>query len=52
MSRKLVVRRRLLGSSAAGFALAALPLGAGAHGYLLNMLFLVTEKRFVHWSGK
>ena len=27
-------------------------LAAGALGYLLNMLFLVTEKRFVHWSGK
>jgi len=25
---------------------------AGALGYGLNLLFLVTEKRFVHWSGK
>lgn len=25
---------------------------AGALGYLLNLLFLVTEKRFVHWAGK
>jgi NitT/TauT family transport system permease protein len=25
---------------------------AGALGYGLNLLFLVTERRFVHWSGK
>lgn len=25
---------------------------AGALGYALNLLFLVAEKRFVHWSGK
>lgn len=25
---------------------------AGALGYALNLLFLVLEKRFVHWSGK
>jgi NitT/TauT family transport system permease protein len=27
-------------------------LAAGALGYGLNLLFLVVEKRFVHWSGK
>ena len=25
---------------------------AGALGYALNLLFLLIEKRFVHWSGK
>jgi hypothetical protein len=25
---------------------------AGALGYGLNLLFLLIEKRFVHWSGK
>jgi len=25
---------------------------AGALGYVLNLLFLLMEKRFVHWSGK
>jgi NitT/TauT family transport system permease protein len=25
---------------------------AGALGYLLNLLFIVLEKRFVHWSGR
>ena len=24
----------------------------GALGYLFNMLFLVAERRLVHWSGK
>ena len=24
----------------------------GALGYLLNVAFLLTEKKFVHWSGK
>ena len=27
-------------------------LAAGALGYALNILFLVTEKRIVHWSGR
>ena len=27
-------------------------LAAGALGYLLNLLFLVLEKRLIHWSGK
>ena len=27
-------------------------LTAGLLGYILNMLFLLVEKRFVHWSGK
>ena len=27
-------------------------LAAGALGYLLNLLFLVAEKRLIHWSGK
>ena len=25
---------------------------AGALGYLLNLLFIVAERRFVHWGGK
>ena len=25
---------------------------AGALGYVLNLLFLIAEKRFVHWSGR
>jgi NitT/TauT family transport system permease protein len=25
---------------------------AGALGYGLNLLFLLVERRFVHWSGK
>jgi NitT/TauT family transport system permease protein len=25
---------------------------AGALGYLLNLMFLLIERRFVHWSGK
>jgi ABC-type nitrate/sulfonate/bicarbonate transport system permease component len=25
---------------------------AGALGYGLNLLFLLIERRFVHWSGK
>jgi ABC-type nitrate/sulfonate/bicarbonate transport system permease component len=24
---------------------------AGIIGYLLNMLFMVTDKRLIHWSG-
>ena len=24
----------------------------GALGYLLNLVFLLAEKRFIHWSGK
>ncbi|MNX54064.1 hypothetical protein D3C86_847760 [compost metagenome] len=27
-------------------------LAAGALGYVLNILFLVLEKRVVHWSGR
>ena len=27
-------------------------LAAGALGYVLNILFLVAEKRIVHWSGR
>ncbi|MDO8279338.1 MAG: ABC transporter permease, partial [Burkholderiaceae bacterium] len=27
-------------------------LAAGALGYALNILFLVAEKRIVHWSGR
>jgi NitT/TauT family transport system permease protein len=25
---------------------------AGALGYLLNLSFLLLEKRFIHWAGK
>lgn len=25
---------------------------AGALGYMLNLLFIVAERRFVHWGGK
>ena len=27
-------------------------LAAGALGYVLNVLFLLAEKRIVHWSGR
>jgi len=27
-------------------------LAAGALGYALNVLFLVVERRIVHWSGR
>jgi NitT/TauT family transport system permease protein len=27
-------------------------LAAGALGYVLNIVFLVLEKRIVHWSGR
>ena len=27
-------------------------LAAGALGYLLNALFLIAERRIVHWSGR